>query len=78
MFDGAEEQCFLVGEIVVDRALRDARRLADVLEARVAVATLGEYAERGIEYFVRAVVGPPLPSECFGRHAESEITYSQV
>jgi hypothetical protein len=54
---------------VVDRALRDARRLADVLEARVAVAAFGEYAERGIEYLMRAVIGPPFPSERFGRHA---------
>jgi hypothetical protein len=80
VLDGAEEQIFLVLEVMVDGALRDAGRLADILEPGVALAALGEDRERGIENLVRSLVGPPLPAQHSGGHASpgSSITYSQV
>jgi len=43
------EQLFLAVEVEVDRALRDARALRDVVEARGGVAALDEEIERGVE-----------------------------
>src|SRR5215204_240196 len=71
MLDGAEQQLFLVREVVVDGALRDAGRLAHVLEPRVPVAAFGEYGERGIENLVRARVWTTFPAKRSDRHGRT-------
>jgi hypothetical protein len=48
------EQVFLAVEVEVDRALRDARALRDVVEPRGGVAALHEEVERGVEDLARA------------------------
>src|SRR3954466_13837210 len=68
MLDRAEQQLFLIGEVVVDGALRDARRLTDMLEACVAVPSLREHGQRRVQYLVRPIVGAAFPAECSDGH----------
>ena len=63
VLDDAEQQIFLRVEVVVDRALRDARRLGDVVETRVPISALREHVERGLEQLSRPLVRPALPPQ---------------
>src|SRR6185369_12107432 len=58
----AAEQLFLVREVEVDRALRDARQLGDVLESRRRESALREHREGGVEDLLGALFRKAAPA----------------
>jgi hypothetical protein len=69
----AAEQLFLVREVEVDRALRDAGALGDVLEASGGETALREHREGGVEDLLGALFRQSAPawfSDVFGHEAE--------
>ena len=60
--DDPAEQLFLVREVEVDRALRDAGPLGDVLEPRRGESALREHREGGVEDLLGALLGEAAPA----------------
>src|SRR3954462_1249651 len=60
--DHLAEQLFLVGEVQIDRALRETGALGDVLESRRREPTLAEDGERGIDDLLRSLLRQSAPA----------------
>src|SRR5262245_45538704 len=63
--DGAHdfaEELFLVGEVEIDGALRDAGAARDVVESRASESALAEDVESGLEDLAGPLFGEPSPT----------------
>jgi hypothetical protein len=60
--EGADEERFLVGEVVIYGAFGDPGFSRDVVEAGVAISSGREHAHRCVEDLARALLGPPFPA----------------
>ena len=73
--DGREEQVFLVAEVVVERALRDADLARDAIDRRALVAVAREAVDGRRQHLLDAAAPPSSQARCGPGGACHEATY---